>query len=130
MGVRVSHDAFEGSWGELYQWCDKLARATGLYLDLMEGYGSLRDTARYPFPLRWSLLEYDILHALFTVSDGRIETHVCAALADRLEVIMPRLPDADHSEHWSRDYWRTLTQQFIEGLRRAASRNEPLEFRG
>lgn len=129
MGLSVSHDAFQGPYSAFHAWRIKIALAAGLYLELMEGYSG-RDVTRFPFPLRWSLLEYDVLHVLLrhSDSDGDIAPDVCMRLADRLEQLLPALPDATLDEDFRRDHWRTQTRQFIEGLRLAASRNQMLEF--
>lgn len=127
MGMTISHNAFQGSYSTFNQWRMKLAAAIGLYLELMEGYNSLRD-ARYPYPMKWELLKPDALYGLFYTEGDHIPTEQCSALADRLEELLPQLPSADFGEHWDRNYWREMTQQFIAGLRKAASQNEPLSF--
>jgi hypothetical protein len=79
-------------------------------------------------PLSWESLRPDPLHILLNHSDceGDIAPEDCAALADRLEDLLPLLPDEDDPGHIGN--WRDKTQRFLDGLRLAASRNEALEF--
>ncbi len=79
-------------------------------------------------PIKWDALKPDVLHVLLDHSDcdGWIPTDQCAALADRIEELMPRLPIGDAPGHIRN--WQTATQQFVDGLRLAASRGENVEF--
>jgi hypothetical protein len=82
-----------------------------------------------PFlPLSWESLRPDPLHILLNHSDcdGDIAPEDCAALADRLEELLPLLPDEDDPGHIGN--WCDKTKRFRDGLRLAASRNEALEF--
>lgn len=79
-------------------------------------------------PISWDVLKPDVLHILLDHSDcdGWIEAEHCAALADRLEELLPLLPTEYDSGHIGD--WRDKTQKFIDGLRLAASRGENVEF--
>lgn len=79
-------------------------------------------------PIKWGALNPDVLHILLDHSDcdGWIPAEHCAALADRLEQLMPILPTEDDPGHIGN--WQEKTQKFIDGLRLAASRNENVEF--
>ncbi len=79
-------------------------------------------------PLKWDNLKPDQLHVLLNHSDcdGIIESKDCAALADRLEELLPLLPSEPDGGHIG--VWRDKTQQFIDGLRLAASAGENVDF--
>lgn len=79
-------------------------------------------------PISWDALKPDVLHVLLNHSDcdGEIEADHCAPLADRLEELLPLLPVTPDPGHIGD--WRIKTQTFIDGLRLAASRNEPVGF--
>jgi hypothetical protein len=79
-------------------------------------------------PISWDALKPDILHVLLHHSDcdGIIEHKHCKSLADRLEELLPLLPDGDGGGHIGD--WREKTQRFIDGLRLADSLGENVEF--
>lgn len=79
-------------------------------------------------PISWDLLGYDPLVVLLSHSDcdGYIRPTDCARLADRLEELLPLLPE-DEGPH-ARLGDRAKTQTFIDGCRAAADADEPLEF--
>jgi hypothetical protein len=126
MGLDVSHGAWHGAYSAFHRWRLKLATLAHIPLHRMEGYYRElpEDQDRAPvLPLTWESLPPDPLHILLEHSDcdGDIAPEDCAKLADRLEELLPLLPNED-------DDWRNKTQRFIDGLRLATSRNEPLEF--
>lgn len=77
----------------------------------------------------WPHIPADPLLILLTHQDceGVIHAEHCSALADALEKLLPELsklpPDGGHIG----DY-KTKTQAFIAGLRKAAEANETVEF--
>lgn len=79
-------------------------------------------------PLSWDVLRDDPLLILLNHSDceGIIAAADCGPLADRLEGLLPLLPDEDGGGHSGP--WRGKTQRFIDGLRLAAARGEDVEF--
>lgn len=79
-------------------------------------------------PISWDVLKPDVLHVLLNHSDydGEIEAEYCAPLADRLEELLPLLPSERDAGHIGD--WREKTQQFIDGLRLAASQGEAVGF--
>lgn len=81
------------------------------------------------FPIKWSVLRPDPIHALLNHSDcdGEISPKKCAAIAKRLTELLPLLPDGSGGGHVGD--WRGKTQTFIDGCRAAADANEPLLFR-
>jgi hypothetical protein len=79
-------------------------------------------------PLSWDSLKSDVLHELLNHSDcdGELAPEICAPLADRLAELLPLMPDEDTGGHIGN--WRSKTQTFINGLRLAASKGEPVTF--
>lgn len=147
MGLDTSHDAWHGAYSAFMRWRIMIAKWAGMPpLELMEGFwekGSYRDpfveyaksspnlAQQYydSLPIRWSSLKPDPLHKLLFHSDcdGEIASEDCGPIADRLKELLPLLPKGDSGGHIG-DY-RDKTQQFINGLRRAAEAGENLLFR-
>lgn len=157
MGLDTTHDAWHGAYSAFMRWREKLAEVAGLPpLQLMEGFYSPLKSDGTPFsgfpstfylgpstdeltrsciarlevglPIRWDALKPSPLHELLCHSDcdGEIPATSCGPIADELEKLLPLLPDGDAGGHIG--VWRAKTQQFIDGLRRAALANEPLGF--
>ena len=151
MGLDCSHDAWHGAYSAFHRWRCKLAEVAGLPpLELMEGFYA----RLYPresslptlyhsgpsgthewlrgiderLPIKWECLKPDPLHELLHHSDceGEIAAEACGPIADSLERLLPLLPSGDGGGHIG--LWHEKTQQFIDGLRRAAAANEPLDF--
>lgn len=142
MGLDTSHDCWHGPYGAFGRWRQKLAEVAGLPpLDLMEGFfergtyhDPISDVARKhsefaetfyrSLPIRWTILKPDVLHILLNHSDceGELESAICGSLANRLEELLPLLPQKDDND------WRGRTRQFIDGLRLAASQGENVDF--
>lgn len=134
MGLDTSHDCWHGGYISFNVWREKLAEAAGLPpLQLMSGHygGELKNCASGPFksyieqvqhnlPIKWEALKPDVLYVLLDHSDcdGEIPADVCDSLADRLEELLPAMTGD----------WYGRTRQFIDGLRLAASENNPVEF--
>lgn len=79
-------------------------------------------------PIKWEALRDDPLIVLLNHSDcdGIIEHKDCKPLADRIEELLPLLPDGDGGGHiWD---WKETTQQFIDGLRCASEKQEDVKF--
>jgi hypothetical protein len=128
MGLLTSHGCWAGSYSNFHLWRRQLAHLVGLELDEMEGYEGTR---------AWEDLESDILHVLLDHPDneGEIAAEHCGPLADRLETLLERLPpDTEYGEDGSMPDEgplpdaRERTKQFIQGLRQASERGEPVEF--
>lgn len=127
MGLDISHDAWSGSYSAFDRWRTKLAEVAGIPLNLMEGHWD--GTPAHPMlPLSWAALSPDPLHVLLHHSDcdGIIEVKYLKGLAERLEQILPLLPDEDAGGHIRN--WREKTQTFIDGCWAAYESDEPLEF--
>jgi hypothetical protein len=146
MGLDLSHNCWHGSYPAFHRWRSRLAEVAKLPpLGLMKGFFArgnyadpFRDFARdYPnmaeeyytcLPISWDALKPDILHVLLSHSDcnGIIAASDCGPLADRLEELLPLLPETPDPGHIGD--WREKTQTFIDGLRLAASQNEDVDF--
>jgi len=152
MGLDTTHDAWHGAYSAFMRWRTEIARAAGLPpLELMEGFFcprngghgiptiyvdpnsselALRGIARIEerLPIKWECLKPSPLHELLYHSDcdGEIPAESCGPIADELEKLLPLLPEGEAGGHVGD--WRAKTQQFIDGLRRAAAASEPLGF--
>jgi hypothetical protein len=158
MGLDVSHDCWHGAHSAFMRWRCEVAKAAGMPpLLMMEGfYGHTEITGDDAsaavkalgfakehmwasdllgvfyfdsnFPIKWECLKPSPLHILLNHSDcgGTIEPDDCAQIAQELEELLPKLPDGDGGGHIGN--WREKTQAFIDGLRLAAHRGEPVEF--
>jgi hypothetical protein len=148
MGLDTTHDAWHGAYSAFMRWREKLAEAAGLPpLRMMECFFVAGNAPYDPstmvydktaketvqrflegLPIKWECLKPDALHELLYHSDceGDIPADRCAAIADSLERIMPNIPEGDGGGHIGN--WKEKTQKFIDGLRKAAAANEPLEF--
>lgn len=153
MGLDTTHECWHGAYSAFMRWRTELAKAAGLPpLPLMEGFyepvGGSNDY-RNPFfwarkgasvcengfpeiesslPISWDCLKPDPLYELLHHSDcdGEIPWQSCNGIADSLERLLPKLPSGDGLGHIGN--WRDKTQQFIDGLRLAASRQENVVF--
>jgi hypothetical protein len=127
MGLDTTHDAWHGAYSAFSRWREKLAEIVGIPLGLMEGYYH-NDPIDKWLPISWEALKPDVLHILLDHSDaeGEIVAEDCGPLADRLEELLPLLPEEKDWGHIGS--WREKTQTFIDGLRLAASRGENIEF--
>jgi hypothetical protein len=121
MGLRTTHDCWNGSYSSFDQWRNKLAAVAGIDLYQMKGFGG---------PIEWD--SDDALSVLLSHSDceGSIAVSDLLPLADRLDELMPRLEEYD-AQHPTghQDYsvaWPA--RRFANGLRHAAWLGEPVEF--
>lgn len=148
MGLWVSHDCFNGSYGAFNRWRDKLAEVAG-YGFLPLDYGRKTPDvdwdklAPHEFsptlngewdgievqedPLVYLIVHYDC--------DGFIYPQQAEPLANRLEELLDKLPqdgsigtsgsyiNRGHDDSFYRD-----TEQFIKGLRLAVENNERVVF--
>jgi len=128
------------------RWRIRLAEVAGLPpLNMMEGYfkldedlwwlGELQEIPQGAakrlcrgLPIRWECLKEDILCDLLDHSDcdGVLSSKICGILANRLEELLPLLPEDNAGGHIGN--WQEKTKQFIDGLRKAAAANEDVEF--
>ena len=146
MGLDCSHDCWHGSYSGFGQWRGWIARQLGWSFDQdsrgvdyhyiipddripkkrvqLPIFDALQDIQYRgePFMGDWFEDPVDVIDVLMVHSDcdGRIPARFCLPLAERLSVLIEGAdPDAD---------WRTTTVRFIEGLIRAANRNEDVDF--
>lgn len=156
MGLDCSHNAWQGAYSAFMNWRKMLAKVAGLPpLELMDGFyaplnsgvlptlyhgTTTKDPAFGPdsrphmadlddrLPIRWDCLKPNPLYELLFHSDcdGEIAADRCGPIADALEALIPLLPDEGAGGHIG--HWRKKTQQFVDGLRAAASAGEALEF--
>lgn len=149
MGLDTSHDCWHGAYSAFMRWRVELAKAAGLPpLELMEGFYSPESVLGDPFwairglseterssveritqrlPIRWNCLAPSPLYKLLHHSDceGEIASADCGPIADALEALLPNL-NGDGGGHLGN--YREKTQQFINGLRRAAAAGEDVDF--
>ena len=113
MGLDTSHDCFHSSYSTFHAWREALCLAAGLgRLKRHVGFGG-----EEPWPEPSALPIVTLL--THSDCDGQIEAKDCAPVADALEQLLPKLPDT---------WVLPCTEQWIKGLRLAASKNEPVDF--
>lgn len=151
MGLDVSHDCWHGAYSAFMRWRVKLAEVAGFPpLGLMAGFFSMEEAGAMALvrsavkerwgdekyldrvieglPIKWDYFQKDPLTVLLYHSDcdGTLEVKDLIPLADRLQELIPLLPDEPGSGHIQN--WKAKTQQFIDGLRDAASKGEIVRF--
>ena len=135
MGLDTTHEAWHGPYGVFNRWRDQLARTAGYELAELEGnYG--RETILIDwghivpknYEGEWDETPADPLIMLIAHSDcdGVIHPEHAGPLADRLEELLPMLPEGDGGGHIGS--WRDKTRTFIDGLRAALAADEDVEF--
>ncbi len=137
MGLDTSHDAWHGAYSAFTRWRNTIAKAAGYAVwKVTYENGMTMDTVM----LDWGHITEDNLHGKWervpddplvillahSDCDGEIAAEHCAVLADRLEELLPSLPDADMGGHIGDLLPKTA--QFIKGLRYAAAAGEPVDF--
>lgn len=141
MGLDVSHDCWHGAYSAFSRWRDKLAAVAGYEIAKVtwsdgDTFMNGRDTILIDWGHiteanlmgEWAETPADPLFVLIAHSDcdGYVRLAQAAAVADRLEELLPLLPDEEAPGHIG--HWRTKTQAFIDGLRLAVERGEDVEF--
>ena len=134
MGLDTTHEAWHGAYGAFTRWRDQLARTAGYELAKLEG--DYRETilidwghiAPKNYEGEWDKTPADPLIVLVAHSDcdGVIHPEQAGPLADRLEELLPMLPEGDGGGHIGS--WRDKTRTFIDGLRAAVAAGEDVEF--
>jgi hypothetical protein len=134
MGLDTTHNAWHGAYGAFSRWRDQLARTAGYELAKLDGdhrevilidWGHIVPKNYYG---EWDRMPADPLILLIAHSDceGVISSEHAGPLANRLEELLPDLPEGEGGGHIGD--WRAKTQQFIDGLRSAAATGEDVEF--
>lgn len=139
MGLDASHDCWHGAYSSFSRWRNKLAEVAGYQIAKVDwGPGSFgpHDTilidwghiADECYMGTWTETPTDPLIVLIAHSDcgGYIHPPQAGPLADRLEELLPLLPEENDPGHIGN--WRSKTQKFIDGLRAAAEAGESVEF--
>lgn len=140
MGLDTSHDCWHGAYSAFNRWRDKLAEVAGFEI------GRSANDERPLVLIDWGRITMDniagewaempcrpdgapdplILLIAHSDCDGRLPSRFCTPLADRLAEILPLLPKESGGGHIGE--WSAKTQQFIDGLRRAATAGEDVDF--
>lgn len=140
MGLDTSHDCFHGPYSAFGRFRDCIALAAGFEFEPYNFIpGVVRERPALPwdsytddnFQGIWETAPDDILIVFLAHEDcqGHIDTKHCAALADRLEGLIPKLQTMDLSRFASPyDQIAKRTEQFVAGLRDAAKAGEHVEF--
>ena len=83
---------------------------------------------KFELPIKWDYYKEDPLVILLHHSDceGDIKCKDCGPLADRLEELLPNIPDGSGGGHIGN--WKDKTKTFIDGLRLASEKREDVEF--
>jgi hypothetical protein len=140
MGLDTSHDCWHGAYSAFSRWRDKLAEVAGYGMQDPTPEEQAQGFHRQYVALEWSGIEEtnfqgewtrtpsDPLIVLIAHSDcdGVIHPEQAGPLANRLEELLPLLPDESGGGHIG--HWRGKTQGFIDGLREAVRLGEDVEF--
>lgn len=142
MGLDTTHDCWHGAYSAFSRWRDKLAEAAGYTFHEIEhgrrlvdlDWGGIEAAIGYDLNGKWPAIPVrpdgspDPLIILLAHSDceGELQTEFLAALADRLEELLPKLEGLEDGGHIGS--YVVKTQTFIDGLRRAAAASEPVGF--
>jgi hypothetical protein len=146
MGLDTTHDAWHGAYSAFTRWRHAVAVAAG-YRIVPGGIRTVDGRPEYVYDcvdLDWDVFEaknyqgewdrppgddpllYLIVHS---DCDGVIHPKEGRHLARRLEGLLPKLDDDEvyfrRGAPWS---MRSLTEQFIAGLRKAADADEDVQF--
>lgn len=140
MGLFVSHGCWVGAYSAFSRWRIQVAVSAGYQLmDSLPEEQAQGHFGKYPmiewsgvrgenFRGEWTRTPPDPLIVLIVHSDcdGVIHPAQAKPLADRLEELLPLLPDEVAPGHIG--HWREKTQAFIDGLREAVDLNEDVTF--
>lgn len=136
MGLDTSHEAWSGAYGAFSRWRHKIAEAAGYEIAKVEGQYGPSDTVLIDwghiqeknYSGEWDEIPSDPLIMLIAHSDcdGVIHPVHAKPLADRLEELIPLLPDDDVAGHIGN--YRSKTRQFVDGLRAAVAADEDVDF--
>lgn len=134
MGLDTTHDCWHGAYSAFSRWRNKLAEVAGYKLE-KHGDPPIFDGPAIDWNAitelnvqgHWNETPEDALLVIFAHSDcdGVIFPEQALPLAERLEELLPLLEE-DGGGHIGS--YKDKTQEFIDGLRLAASRDEVVQF--
>lgn len=119
MGLDTSHDCWHGAYSAFGRWRAKVCEVAG--------HGKLDDRAGFGGAIPWPTDDPLVKLLYHSDCDGEIAWEDCAAIADRLEELLPALKRAGDGGGHIGDYAESAGR-FIAGLRLAASRKENVDF--
>lgn len=132
MGLDTSHDCWHGPYSAFTRWRNALAVAADWQIENVDGYMLPKNIdwnqiTEENIMGQWDHMPEDPLVIIQAHSDcdGEIPWQFCGPLADRLEQLLPKLPDGHGVRELS---LQSATQRFIDGLREAAAAQEPVDF--
>ncbi|KAA2242830.1 hypothetical protein F0L74_09890 [Chitinophaga agrisoli] len=119
MGLDTTHDAWHGAYSAFSRWRHYIAE--------LAGYGNLTSYQGFGGAIPTELMDKDGLRVLLSHSDcdGELSPSECEAIAKDLEELLPKMR-GNLGGHIG-DV-KEKTEQFINGCKLAASRNETMEF--
>jgi hypothetical protein len=129
MGLQTTHGCWEGAYSNFRVWRKKLADLAHYSEEFCDALATA-DTIEGI----WNEEPTDVLFVLLLHSDTQysIPHRYCSALADRLEGLLKifniKNPSVSEFDLLANTGFPSRTQQFIDGLRLAASLKEDVEF--
>ena len=130
MGLNTSYGCWDGPYSAFHRWRMQVAKAAGFVVaSAREQVFDFEMEVEDVLNIDWSAVSNENLQGVWdddpddmllvlichSDCDGRISYRHCGPLADRLEKLLPKIPE-DEKETWG-DRW--LTKRFINGLREA-----------
>jgi hypothetical protein len=112
MVVDFSHSDALRSYGTFNTFRERLAKAAGIRIRKMEGYGGVKPWSEVFDPVAILLKQCDC--------NGRVPAQCCWTLARRIEDLISTWPVDDLN--------RTIGTEIVQGLRRAARLRQPFLF--
>ena len=139
MGLDTSHNCWHGPYGAFTRWRNVVAKAAGYSVWTVKGTDGYENETvmldwghldiKNPDHLNgeWVTPPSDPLVVLIAHQDceGVIHPEHAGPLADRLEALLPSIPNAVFGLYGNP---REKTEQFIRGLREAVSKGEDVDF--
>lgn len=147
MGLVISHDCYQGSYSQWFEFIKQLARTINICLPLMEGFykplETIMDrkekqilatlivqemirTVQIPLlPYKWEWYPIDPLHELFMPPNNRLPKEHHIILANRLNRLLYENESLMMFDPARLNSWQIqLASQLIVGLRLASSKDE------
>lgn len=112
MGLDTSHGCFSGAYSTFNRYRDYMAKLVGINTDEMEGLGGDK---QWPSDIEEPLC----IMINHSDCDGDIPKDDILPLLKRLKELLPLITD---------EYWKSITEQWINGLTLAHDSGEKVEF--